>query len=95
MFILSNNKKDSTVLAKQLLEFLPNTNNFIKNLSLPHLLYILSVYYLESLRASSGTYRTIFAYLEDPSVLSDDFIGLFKGIADKVIILKMSFFYNL
>lgn len=80
-------EKEVNSQYKLLVGFLPEQSGYIKNFSRAQVLYVLSIYYLESLRANSGIFQTIFAYMEDAGLSGKENEGIIeciKGIADKV-----------
>eukprot|EP00727_Mastigamoeba_balamuthi_P003747 m51a1_g1337 putative phosphatidylinositol 4-kinase (1839) ;mRNA; f:312747-319090 len=91
MLLAGFESKDTASIKHKLSKHLPSTVTNLKYLTLPQCAYILSVHYLEKLRARSGEYRALFSYLEDP-VLSDTkaipnmpyIAPAFRTIADEV-----------
>ncbi|EGC30157.1 hypothetical protein DICPUDRAFT_158137 [Dictyostelium purpureum] len=68
-----------------LIEALPNHSAYIKNLSLPQLAFIHSVYILETMRfAVSGSFEPAFSYLEDQGIENINVTSSIRGIVDKV-----------
>jgi phosphatidylinositol 4-kinase len=66
------------------MELLPGQTTSIKNLTYDQVLYILSIYHMETLRAKSGTFQAVFAYLEDPGIANNEYLSdCCKAIADK------------
>lgn len=67
------------------MEFLPAQSSSIKSLNRAQVLYILSIYYLETLRANTGTFKSVFTYLEDVGITSNEALAeCVMGIAEKV-----------
>ena len=51
-----------------LIDMFPALGSTIKSFSSVEVFYLVSIYYLETLRAGSGTFQTVFSYLEDPAI---------------------------
>lgn len=69
------------------MELLPANVANIKNLTSAEVLYIMSIYHLETLRANTGNFEPVFAYLEDQAISFNEHLAeCCKSVSEKVTV---------
>lgn len=71
-------------VRNQLTEVLPSRSADIKYLSFAQIIFLLSLYHIETMRASSGNFSFILNYFSNESVTSSRIAGLVEAIANQV-----------
>jgi phosphatidylinositol 4-kinase len=82
---------DEESIKQSFRKVLPELESLSAQLSCPKLLFVLTIYHLETMRAQSGSFHTVFIYLENDTLGSGLFASFIGAIADHAFSQFISF----
>ena len=76
-------------VKKSLQRLLPSEESNVRSLPYPKVIFLISAYSLETLRAASGTCAEVLTYFADPAVNQEDTILCMKAVAYEVLTIYL------